>query len=383
MTTDASQASKFVVIGAGLAGSATAWQLAASGHEVTVLERGVPADRAGSSHGSARIIRYTYPDPFYASLVVRSRGLWSQLEEISGAQLISPVGALDFGESHDTSTLAAVLDELRVDHEFLSPSQAAERWPGLVLDGPALWHPDGGVIDAESGVHAMLDQAIGHGARVRTGWEVAAVAARSGGGYTLTSTRGTTLDAARVVVAAGGWLPDLLRHLPLPAGFSARMPPLTVRQEQAFHFPYRDAASWPTFIHKFPGSETYSLPGGRDAGFRGQKLAEFGAGKVIGSAAEQDGVVDPANRSRLIDYVRTYLPGLIPETYAETTCLFTSTPTSDFLIDRYDDLILVSPCSGHGAKFAPVVGALAAEAASAESCDSVRALLPPRFLLRS
>ena len=160
-------ASKYVVIGAGLAGSATAWQLAASGHEVTVLERGLPADATGSSHGSARIIRYTYVDPFYARLVVRARALWNQLEEASGTRLITPVGALDFGESHDTSTLAAVLDGLAIDHEFLTPGQAAERWPGLALDGPALWHPDGGVIDASPGCTRCSTRQSGtvHGCR--------------------------------------------------------------------------------------------------------------------------------------------------------------------------------------------------------------------------
>ena len=66
----------------------------------------------------------------------------------------------------------------------------------------------------------------------------------------------------------------------------------------------------------------------------------------IASAADQDGVVDPANRTRIVYYVRQYLPGLHPEPYAETTCLFTSTPNEDFLVDGTDGITLVSPCSG-------------------------------------
>jgi sarcosine oxidase len=75
-------------------------------------------------------------------------------------------------------------------------------------------------------------------------------------------------------------------------------------------------------------------------------------------------VIDPENRRRVAEYVREYLPGLVPEPYAETTCLFTNTPTEDFVIDSAEGITVVSPCSGHGAKFAPVIGELAADVAS-------------------
>ncbi|MFP3637366.1 hypothetical protein SB677_21675, partial [Bacillus sp. SIMBA_033] len=78
-------------------------------------------------------------------------------------------------------------------------------------------------------------------------------------------------------------------------------------------------------------------------------------GKILPSAAAQDGIIDPANRRGVIEYVEQYLPGLIPEPYAETTCLFTNTPTEDFILDRADGITLLSPCSGHGAKFAPLI----------------------------
>jgi sarcosine oxidase len=145
------------------------------------------------------------------------------------------------------------------------------------------------------------------------------------------------------------------------------MPPIEVRQEQAYHFPYADGtdpSTWPTFIHKREGWQAYGLPGGRDAGFRGQKVAEYNGGKILPSAAEQDGKISPDNRRRVIDYVAQYLPGLVPEPYAETTCLFTNTPTEDFILDRADGITILSPCSGHGAKFAPLIGQLAADLAT-------------------
>jgi sarcosine oxidase len=377
--------SRYVVIGAGLAGAATAWSLARRGHEVTLVERTMPAARDGSSHGSARIFRYAYPDPFYVRLVVAAKAGFDELERLSGRRLITPSGALDFGPLRDPGGLAQVLAAVGVEHELLSATDARARWPQIAIDSETLWHPGAGVIHAEGTVRALLEQAERHGARLLTGWPVTRVAATSTG-YRLATGDGRTLDAERIVVTAGGWLPALLDQLPVPSGFRALVPPLLVSQENAYHFPYRDgtvtggaeaATSWPTFIHRSSDIPIYGLPGGRDAGFRGQKIAEFLGGRRLASAADQDGVVDPTNRARIVDYVRRYLPGLVPEPYAETTCLFTTTPSQDFVIDGADGVILVSPCSGHGAKFAPLIGEIAADVAT----GSGRA--PDRFTVRA
>ncbi|MDR7083369.1 sarcosine oxidase [Arthrobacter ginsengisoli] len=357
------ESSEYVVVGAGLAGAATAWQLASRGHDVTLLERTVPASHDGSSHGSARIFRYAYPDEFYTKAVIESKALWDELDRASGLELISPFGAVDYGTARQPEQLARVLAAAGVEHELLSATDARSRWPQFSFDTSVLWHPGAGVIDAESAVHAMVAQAVQHDARLRTGWDVTGVT-QTGGGYRLTSATGQEITAANVVISAGGWLPRLLRQLPLPAGFLAGLPEITVRQEQAYHFRYREQQPWPTFIHKSADIQTYGLPGGRDAGFAGQKVAEFNGGNSIPSAARQTGIVDPANRGRVVDYVRKYLPGLEPDPYAETTCLFTNTPNEDFLLDRAEGITILSPCSGHGAKFAPLIGQWAADLAT-------------------
>jgi sarcosine oxidase len=357
------ESSEYVVVGAGLAGAATAWQLALRGHEVTLLERSVPASHDGSSHGSARIFRYAYPDGFYTRAVIESKSLWDELDRASGLELITPFGAVDYGPERQPEHLARILAETGVEHELLSAAGARSRWPQIAFDTPVLWHPGAGVIDAEGSVNAMVAQAVQLGARLLTGWDVRRVE-KTGAGYSLLSATGEKFDAGNVVVSAGGWLPQLLGQLSLPAGFVSGLPEITVRQEQAYHFRYRDAAPWPTFIHKSAAIQTYGLPGGRDAGFAGQKVAEYNGGKFIPSAAAQTGAVDPANRRRVVDYVQKYLPGLDPEPYAETTCLFTNTPTEDFLIDRAHNLTVLSPCSGHGAKFAPLIGQWAADLAT-------------------
>src|SRR5436305_1199801 len=111
--------SQYVVIGAGLVGSSAAWALAERGHEVTLVERDQPAGRSGSSHGSARILRYTYPDVFYARLMVDARLRWDELERQARRRLVTQTGGLDFGVDRDPAQLAEVLASAGVEHELL------------------------------------------------------------------------------------------------------------------------------------------------------------------------------------------------------------------------------------------------------------------------
>lgn len=360
--------SKYVVVGAGLAGAATAWHLASRGHEVTVLERSTPANEWGSSHGSARIFRYAYPELEYTRMVIDAKRGWDELERLSGRLLITPTGSVDHGSVRRPRQLAEVLQSAGVEHELLSPEQAQHRWPQLVFDTEVLWHPGAGVLDAETAVTTMVELAMTQGAQLRTGWELSSVT-RSGNGFRLSASTGEVLAAEHIIVCAGGWLPALLSELSLPDAFVQQIPSLQVRQEQAYHFPYEEALEasatpWPTFIHLSENLQIYGLPGGRDAQFQGQKVAKFNGGKVLSSARAQDRLVDESNRQQVMEYVTRYLPGVVPEPYAETTCLFTNTPNEDFVLDTVDNITVVSPCSGHGGKFAPLIGEMAADLAT-------------------
>jgi sarcosine oxidase len=159
-------------------------------------------------------------------------------------------------------------------------------------------------------------------------------------------------------------------------GSGVRLPPLRVLEQQVFHFPRRDpgAAPWPSVIHA-DGRAVYHLAGGRDGGpADDRKVGEHGAG-IPTTADSRTGVVDTATRRRIVEYVRRWLPGLDPVPRSETTCLYTSTPTEDFLIDTVGPVVICSPCSGHGAKFAPLVGELVADEIAGASA------VPARFRL--
>jgi sarcosine oxidase len=162
----------------------------------------------------------------YVRLVVQARAAFDELERLSnslspgdgGRRLITPSGALDFGPLRNPRALARVLEAVGVEHELLGAAEARARWPQIAVDSETLWHPDGGVLDAEGTVRALLEQAGRHGARILTSWPVDRVVATRTG-HRLVTDDGRTVDAERVVVTAGGWLPWLLDRLPLPAGF--------------------------------------------------------------------------------------------------------------------------------------------------------------------
>ncbi|MFJ2901166.1 FAD-dependent oxidoreductase [Streptomyces sp. NPDC091279] len=354
------------VVGAGLMGAATAWQLARRGHDVTLVEAHDIGHRHGSSHGTSRIFRRAYADPFYVRLTGRAHEEWRELENDSATPLLRTTGGLDLGATRDPHALAAVLAGTGVPHELLAAEEASERWPYIHFDGPALFHPDAGVVDADRTVAACVRRAVRHGAQLRVGVRVEGIDVR--GKAVVRCDDGRDLTADVVVVAAGAWLPDLQLPLPLPS--------FTITQQQVFHFRQRRPAdAWPVLVSKDASMQVFGLPSGGDGGPRpAVKVAEHDRGTRT-TARTRTGVVDPASRARIGAFVRDRLPGLDPAPVAEATCLYTSTPDEDFVLDRHGPLVVVSPCSGHGAKFAPLIGAMAADLATG------RAAPHPRFRL--
>ncbi len=339
-----------VIIGAGLAGAASAWALSRRGVPVVVVEQFARDHKLGSSHGSARIVRRAYSDGLYVRLTGSAFELWREIEAASARPLLRMLGGLDFGTPERVAKVAGLLANAGVPHEVLPPREAEARWPGMSFDQDVVFHPQAGTIDAAGAVTAMLELAARAGAEVRHETPATAVT-----GTQVTLADGEAVAARAVVVAAGGWVAPLL------AG-SVPLPELTVTQQQVFHFPRRDPAAppWPSVIHDRPGNAVYHLAGGRDGGpGDDRKIGEHLGGRVT-TAATRDGLVDPAARERVVRYVQQWLPGLDPAPRGEVTCLYTETPSEDFIVDRVGDVVVCSPCSGHGAKFAPLVGELVA-----------------------
>lgn len=335
-----------VVIGAGLAGAASAWAAARRGLSVLVVEQFGPGHSRGSSHGSARIVRRAYADGLYVSLTGEAFELWREVESLSGRSLLRMLGGLDFGPNR--GPVAETLAAQGIPFELLSAAEASDRWPGMRFEGPVVFHPQAGTMDAALSISTFLS--LASGADVR--FDTAATQVMPGDdSVAVALSSGETVRARTAVVAAGGWLEPLLGGL-------VRLPTLTVTQQQVFHFPRVDpsTAPWPSVIHSGSSHAVYHLAGGRDGGTGDdRKIGEHDGGMAT-TAAGRSGVVTEAARARIVDYVREWLPGLVPVPSSETTCLYTETASEDFLIDRVGPLVIASPCSGHGAKFAPLIG---------------------------
>jgi monomeric sarcosine oxidase len=343
-----------VVIGAGLMGASATLALVRRGRDVLTLEARAPGHREGSSHGSTRIVRRSYLQPHYIEMTARASELWRELQQLAGTQLLTMTGALEYGPGREPRRYCEALRMAGGHCELVAAEAARERWPQVRLTGDVAYYPEAGVIDPELVISEMLRLARALGARVEHETPVLALEEKAGGVRLRTAVG--PIDADTVVVAAGPWLGPLLRGV-------VDLPPLTVTQQQVFHFAPTAAAlaerwpaPWPVVVYGGGGTNMYALPGGRDGLVEGNvKVAEHAPGPVT-TANGRDGCIDPAGRQRVVDHVGDAWPGLDPEPVAEYTCLYTWTKDEDFILDRSGSIIVCSPCSGQGAKFTPLIG---------------------------
>ncbi|MGH3381382.1 MAG: FAD-dependent oxidoreductase [Actinoallomurus sp.] len=336
------------VVGLGLSGASTALAAVRRGHTVAAFEAYEAGHRRGSSHGHSRIFRRAYLDPLYVELTGRASGLWERLEADAGQPLLDRVGGVDHGPGRESERMTALLREHGVAAELLDGPEAARRWPGIRFAGPAMRDPEGGVIDPEAAMAGMVRLAATAGAEVAYETPVRDLRPEEDGARF--EAGGQAWHARTVVVAAGGWAGPLLEGL-------VPLPELTVTQQNVFYFAPREPGPWPTVVHG-PSPESldmYALPEGPLF-----KVGEHVNGTVT-TAAGRDFTVPPDARDRILAYVPEWLPGLDPEPRSETTCLYTRAPREDFILDRRGPIVVCSPCSGHGAKFAPLIGELASD----------------------
>ena len=340
-----------VVCGVGTMGSAALYHLARRGCRVLGIERfGVANDR-GSMHGETRIIRLVYHEHAgYVPLVRRAYELWQELD----STLVHTVGLLDIGTA-DSWLIAGGMQSCRdhrLDYEVLDAAELRARFPQHAAppDHVGLFQPDGGYLEAERGVRAHTRAAVAAGAELRTGERVLGWA--SSGDVLEVRTSAASYIADRLVLAPGAWGSTLLHltgDLFVPA-----------RQVIAW-FAKPGAAPEPVFIAEEEG----------DAIFYG--VTHEGRLK-LGLMHHPGGAVDPDSLERdvrddeleaLGEFAGRRLRGLGSLVEARV-CLFTNTPDKHFVIDRHpeaENVVIVSACSGHGFKFAPAVGEIAADLA--------------------
>ncbi len=327
-------------------GAATARALARAGHEVVVFEQFPFGHTRGSSHGESRIFRYSYPVPEYVAMAMEALPLWRELERETGTELLRTTGGLDCGKALDDHVRA--LEECDALYEVLEPDEVEARFPWLSSEGgPALFQPDAGVIAAARSVEAFLESARTHGAELHDETKVTAVDPGRDG-VTITSMRGDTV-ADVAVITAGAWAK------PLVAPLGIDLPTRPTRETVAYFD--LDEPRMTTLV-EWGDPAIYSLP----SNDKTLKVGEHIAGPT--TDPDDESSTNEESVARLRRWVARRFPSADDEPRYAETCIYTNTPDESFILERHGNVVIGSPCSGHGFKFAPLIGKRLAELAA-------------------
>ena len=348
------------IVGLGAMGSSIACQLSGRGKRVIGFDMYDPPHQFGSTHGESRIIREAYFEhPLYEPLVQRSYEIWNDLEKRSGRTLLRGTGGLLIGPRDGVliggTRLSA--DRFGIDYDLLSAAEIRKRYgvfaPSQDLMG--VLEPRAGILFPEKCVEVNLSLAAGQGADLHveepvTEWKP------KGDGVRIRTERGS-YDAGRMILAPGPWMGFFVPDLRLPLSI----------ERQVLHWfqPDEDAAAFelgrlPVYAWEYEeGSLFYGFP---NLG-SGVKVALHHQGLVT-DVDSLDRTVGEDEKDMMRGIVGVCMPKLAGPLLRSETCMYTNTPDEHFLIDAHPELpqvLIVSPCSGHGFKFAAVIGEIVAD----------------------
>jgi sarcosine oxidase len=352
-----------IVAGLGAMGSATLAELAARRVRVLGLERSGIPNEEGSSHGVHRIIRLAYyEDPRYVPLLRRAFERWRALEARLGETILLVTGGVDAGLPEGRLITGSLRScrEHGLAHEILDAGELGHRFPGFSLpDGMVAVHqPDAGFVLSERAIAgytacALEDGAEVHGHEPVTGWQP------EGDGVVVRTSR-DTYRARRLVISAGAWAGKLV-----PALADLAIPERQVlRWSQPRRPEHYRVGRFPVFLLEAPEGQLYGFP---IYGIPGVKVGLYHhRGEIVDPDTWPRGVVDSVDEALLRGPVQRYLKDADGPTLSLKTCMFTNTPDEHFIIDAVPgapQVLVASPCSGHGFKFASVMGEILADLA--------------------
>jgi sarcosine oxidase len=355
-----------IVIGAGSMGSATAYQLAKRGLRVLCLEQFNIGHDLGSAHGVNRIIRLAYAEhPAYVPLLRRAYALWREIERATKERLLFITGGIDAGPEDGEifqGSLKSCLEH-RLTHEVLTSAELTRKFPGfrLLKAMKAIYQPDGGFVLCERAVinYVIAAQALGaeiHAREAVRHWEIKR-------NRVIVDTDRGSYSAAKLVITAGAWASKLVPSL--------RKRKLAVPERQVLIWVqpkrpelYRMGA-FPVFnMEAREGSEISRYYGMPVYGVPGFKLGKYHHRKQTVDPDHMDRACHPEDEAVLRAAIRRYFPDANGPTMAMKTCLFTNSPDEHFVLDvhpEYPQVSIAAGFSGHGFKFASVVGEIMAD----------------------
>lgn len=337
-----------VVVGGGVMGLATAWELTRRGRRPVVLERFARGHTHGASHGATRNFNNAYAEEHYLDLLVRARAGWDALGRVDGEPLLRLHGLVTHGDV-DVTAVQEALSRRDIPSSILSSAEAAKRWPGMRFEGDVLWSADAGVARAAETLRELERRIVDGGGEVRWSTPVAHIG-QNPDGVVLALADGGRLHAETVVVTAGAWTQKLLARLELPR--------LTVTEETPAHFRSRADTAWPSFNHYTDPTAYPATVYGMPTPGEGVKVGFHRVGDEIDPDARPH---LPTHQDALADYVREWMPGLDAASAVPISCTYTSTDDGTFVLDRRGRIVVGAGFSGHGFKFAPGIGGVLAD----------------------
>jgi sarcosine oxidase len=353
-----------IVIGVGGMGSAAVYHLARRGVKVLGLEQfDIPHDH-GSSHGVNRIFRLAYYEhPGYVPLMRRARDLWVELEETSEEKLVYVTGSVDAGTG-DSDVYRGSLESCRVhglDHEIMDNKSLAGRFPGYRLpdETMAVFQPEGGFVLSERSIVAHVLGAIATGGEVHAREQVTSWEPTPGSGVRVVTDR-AVYEAQRLVITAGAWAGVMVPQL---SGLAT-----PERQVLGWFQPLRAdlfaVGRFPVFNLAVEEGRYYGFP---VFGVPGFKLGRYHHLEEKTTPETVNREITREDEKVLRTVVSRYFPDADGPTMALKTCMFTNSPDEHFLIDTLPDhpqVQVAAGFSGHGFKFASVIGEILADLAS-------------------
>ncbi|HEX2594644.1 MAG TPA: N-methyl-L-tryptophan oxidase [Rhizomicrobium sp.] len=364
-----------IVLGLGATGSAALQQLARRGVRMLGIDRFAPPHDHGSSHGETRITRLAIGEgEHYTPLAKRSHEIWRAMEGETGVRLLEQTGGLIISSGSGTAhthvegffdnTLEAARKH-GIAHEMLDAAEIRRRFPafGVQDDEKGYYEPEAGYLCPEACVQANLDLARKYGATIRTN-ERALRFDHSAQDVTVTTEKGA-YTAAKLVLAAGAWLPELLDP-------THTTPFKVYRQTLMWFEPRGDVAqfeqpNFPIFIWELSGFSQglYGFPaiGGARGGMK--VASEDYSATTTPDAAPRE-LTQQEIAATHATLIAPHFPDLSDICVRHTTCLYTVTPDAGFVIDTHPDsdrVIVASPCSGHGFKHSAALGEVIADLA--------------------
>jgi sarcosine oxidase len=349
-----------IVLGVGGVGSAALWHLARRGRRVLGIDRFSPGHARGSSHGGTRIIRQAYFEHAdYVPLVLRAWELWTELAERRDEPMYSDVGLLEVGPPQG-EVVKGVLASARqhaLEVEELTAAEIVCRWPGFYAAGELVgaYERRAGYLHVERCVLAHVAEALVAGAELAC--ERTVISWRSEGSGVVVTTDREELCGDTLVLTAGPWSASLL------ADFAVR---LEILRKPVFWLATRDASyraeqGCPCFLYELPSGIFYGIPQLDD---RGVKVAEHTGGETIVDPLNVDRALKTDDRERVSRFAAAHLPRASDAVTDHSVCMYTMTPDGHFIVDHhptFPQVIVIAGLSGHGFKFASVLGEVAAD----------------------